>query len=54
MATAPHDEGPAINSGAESVTDRPLVEISNAMVRIYKDQFGRGPTKHARTMQGRM
>jgi uncharacterized protein YbcI len=24
---------------------RPLVEISNEMVRIYKDQFGRGPTK---------
>src|SRR3954452_11722392 len=25
-----------------------LLEISNAMVRLYKDQFGRGPTK-ART-----
>jgi uncharacterized protein YbcI len=25
-----------------------LMEISNAMVRLYKDQFGRGPTK-ART-----
>lgn len=25
-----------------------LLEVSNAMVRIYKDQFGRGPTK-ART-----
>lgn len=24
---------------------RPLYEISNAMVQIYKDQFGRGPTK---------
>ncbi len=24
---------------------RPLFEISNAMVQIYKDQFGRGPTK---------
>jgi uncharacterized protein YbcI len=22
-----------------------LMEISNAMVRLYKDQFGRGPTK---------
>ena len=22
-----------------------LLELSNAMVRIYKDQFGRGPTK---------
>lgn len=24
---------------------RPLFEISNAMVQIYKEQFGRGPTK---------
>jgi uncharacterized protein YbcI len=24
---------------------RPLQEISNAMVQIYKDRFGRGPTK---------
>ena len=24
---------------------RSLYEISNAMVQIYKDQFGRGPTK---------
>jgi uncharacterized protein YbcI len=23
----------------------PLVEISNAMVALYKDQFGRGPTR---------
>jgi uncharacterized protein YbcI len=48
MATAPHDEGSLSQGGTESVADRPLVEISNAMVRIYKDQFGRGPTK-ART-----
>jgi uncharacterized protein YbcI len=27
---------------------RPLLEISNEMVRIYKEQFGRGPTR-ART-----
>lgn len=27
----------------------PLLELSNAMVRIYKDAFGRGPTK-ARAM----
>jgi len=25
-----------------------LMEVSNSMVRLYKDQFGRGPT-HART-----
>jgi uncharacterized protein YbcI len=33
---------------AEQITDpdpRNLSAISNAMVRIYKDQFGRGPTK---------
>ncbi|MGH2886803.1 MAG: Na-translocating system protein MpsC family protein [Solirubrobacteraceae bacterium] len=29
-----------------SVSDRsPMLEISNAMVRLYKDAFGRGPTK---------
>ena len=31
---------------ASAVTDRsPMLEISNAMVRLYKDAFGRGPTK---------
>ncbi len=34
-----HDSGTA-------VTDRsPMLEISNAMVRLYKEAFGRGPTK---------
>jgi uncharacterized protein YbcI len=29
-----------------TVTDRsPMLEISNAMVRLYKEAFGRGPTK---------
>jgi uncharacterized protein YbcI len=29
-----------------AVTDRsPMLEISNAMVRLYKEAFGRGPTK---------
>ena len=37
------DEGP--HSGA-SVADRsPMLEIANAMVRLYKEAFGRGPTK---------
>ncbi len=34
--------------GSESYTDRrglELSELSNAMVRLYKEQFGRGPTK---------
>ena len=26
-----------------------LLEISNAMVRVYKDQFGRGPERLARS-----
>ena len=31
---------------AMEVTDRsPMLEISNAMVRLYKEAFGRGPTK---------
>ena len=34
------------HDGASAVTDRsPMLEISNAMVRLYKDAFGRGPTK---------
>ena len=27
-----------------------LLEISNAMVRVYKDQFGRGPEKGSRAL----
>ena len=31
---------------ATAVADRsPMLEISNAMVRLYKEAFGRGPTK---------
>ena len=31
---------------AMAATDRsPMLEISNAMVRLYKEAFGRGPTK---------
>jgi uncharacterized protein YbcI len=35
------------HSGApEALLDRsPMLEISNAMVRLYKEAFGRGPTK---------
>ncbi len=30
----------------QPITDRsPMLEISNAMVRLYKEAFGRGPTK---------
>src|SRR5437868_7573910 len=32
--------------GTATVTDRsPMLEISNAMMRLYKEAFGRGPTK---------
>ena len=37
--------GPA---GIDGRTRSPLLQISNAMVRLYKEAFGRGPTK-ART-----
>lgn len=31
---------------ASALSDRsPMLEISNAMVRLYKEAFGRGPTK---------
>jgi uncharacterized protein YbcI len=31
---------------ASTIADRsPMLEISNAMVRLYKEAFGRGPTK---------
>jgi uncharacterized protein YbcI len=31
---------------SEALVDRsPMLEISNAMVRLYKEAFGRGPTK---------
>jgi uncharacterized protein YbcI len=42
--------GPLPRAGTDGDDRRgsPLVEISREMVRIYKEQFGRGPTK-ART-----
>jgi uncharacterized protein YbcI len=40
---AGEDGGP---SGATDARSRsPLLQISNAMVRLYKEAFGRGPTK---------
>jgi uncharacterized protein YbcI len=36
----------ALENAATANTDRsPMLEISNAMVRLYKEAFGRGPTK---------
>jgi uncharacterized protein YbcI len=37
--SAPEHSGLATNDRS------PMLEISNAMVRLYKDAFGRGPTK---------
>ncbi len=37
-----HESGPI--TGAVGVRS-PMLEISNAMVRLYKEAFGRGPTK---------
>ncbi|MFZ0388308.1 MAG: Na-translocating system protein MpsC family protein [Solirubrobacteraceae bacterium] len=48
MADANHAPGDTPMQGFESSAagERgPLQEISYAMVQIYKDQFGRGPTK---------
>lgn len=39
---------------AMETTDRsPMLEISNAMVRLYKEAFGRGPTKARAQFAGR-
>jgi uncharacterized protein YbcI len=36
----------ALDNAATATTDRsPMLEISNAMVGLYKEVFGRGPTK---------
>ena len=40
-------------SAGTAVTDRsPMLEISNAMVRLYKEAFGRGPTKARAQLSG--
>lgn len=40
------DTAASFDDGAMALTDRsPMLEISNAMVRLYKEAFGRGPTK---------
>lgn len=49
MRLLPHPDGGGVLAGAEprSSSNSPLLEISNATVRVYKAAFGRGPT-HAR------
>lgn len=49
MTIVRHPDGDRSVEGAQprSITSSPLLEISNATVRLYKAAFGRGPT-HAR------
>jgi uncharacterized protein YbcI len=40
------DFSESIDDAGTAVADKsPMLEISNAMVRLYKEAFGRGPTK---------
>jgi uncharacterized protein YbcI len=39
------DSPQSASVGAATVCRSPLLEISNAMVALYKEAFGRGPTK---------
>jgi uncharacterized protein YbcI len=45
MAEAELTDGEFEGRATEDMAPNPLLEISNEMVRIYKEQFGRGPTK---------
>jgi uncharacterized protein YbcI len=38
-------DAPALSKTREEAGNQPLAALSNELVRIYKDQFGRGPTK---------
>jgi uncharacterized protein YbcI len=40
-----HVEEPHGHGGSALADRSPMLEIANAMVRLYKDAFGRGPTK---------
>jgi uncharacterized protein YbcI len=40
------------NGTEEAATRSPMLELSNAMVRLYKDVFGRGPTKARASFAG--
>jgi len=42
----------AVPPGEETTSIGVLLQISNAMVRIYKDGFGRGPTKARAQLAG--
>lgn len=38
--------------GSDELASQPSLEISNAMVQLYKETFGRGPTKARTTFAG--
>jgi uncharacterized protein YbcI len=47
-ASSGSDDGSALAAAAAAADGRsrsPLLQISNALVRLYKEAFGRGPTK---------
>ncbi len=47
MLPGPGDDASGAGTDPRAVSSSPLLEISNATVRLYKAAFGRGPT-HAR------
>ena len=47
------DVMPRANFGDFNRQGLELQEVTNAMVRIYKEQFGRGPTKARTNYAGR-
>jgi uncharacterized protein YbcI len=47
MLPGPGDDASGAGADSRAASSSPLLEISNATVRLYKAAFGRGPT-HAR------
>ena len=45
MESPPAQSAPSAESAAEQDQRPILMEVSNAMVQLFKEQFGRGPTK---------
>jgi uncharacterized protein YbcI len=53
MTSSVHRQGWGGNDHEEPGAGRsPMLELSNAMVRLYKDVFGRGPTKAKASFAG--
>jgi uncharacterized protein YbcI len=45
MSTTEHEPPPEGVGTANPITRSPMLQISTEMVRLYKEAFGRGPTK---------